>query len=71
MLPGCLDRTLFWTTADLETKLLDFKTYFAYRTLGPTTRGRTAAAYREALIVPMGISLPRPVSNTDSRLISQ
>ena len=24
----CLDRTLFWTTADLESKLLDFKTYF-------------------------------------------
>ena len=24
----CLDRTLFWTTADLENKLLDFKTYF-------------------------------------------
>lgn len=23
-----LDRTLFWTTADLESKLLDFKTYF-------------------------------------------
>ena len=23
----CLDRTLFWTTADLESKLLDFKTY--------------------------------------------
>ena len=27
-----LDRTLFWTTADLENKLLDFRTYFnAYR----------------------------------------
>jgi putative transposase len=24
----CLDRTLFWTTADLERKLLDFKIYF-------------------------------------------
>jgi hypothetical protein len=23
-----LDRTLFWTTADLENKLLDFTTYF-------------------------------------------
>jgi transposase InsO family protein len=29
----CLDRTLFWTTADLETKLLDFQNYFnGYRT---------------------------------------
>ena len=43
----------------------------AYRTLGPTTRGRTAAADREAPIVPMAISLPRPLSNTDSCLISQ
>ena len=24
----CLDRTLFWTTAGLESKLLEFKTYF-------------------------------------------
>ena len=24
----CLDRTLFWTAADLETKLLDFQRYF-------------------------------------------
>ena len=24
----CLDRTLFWTTADLETKLLDFQRYY-------------------------------------------
>ncbi len=29
----CLDRTLFWTTADLETKLLDFqRDYNGYRT---------------------------------------
>jgi len=26
-----LDRTLFWTTADLEDKLLDFRTYFNHR----------------------------------------
>jgi transposase InsO family protein len=24
----CLDRTLFWTTADLEAKLLDFQNYY-------------------------------------------
>jgi hypothetical protein len=24
----CLDRTLFWTAADLETKLLDFQRYY-------------------------------------------
>jgi transposase InsO family protein len=29
----CLDRTLFWTTADLEAKLLDFQNYYnGYRT---------------------------------------
>jgi hypothetical protein len=29
----CLDRTLFWTAADLEGKLLDFQRYFnGYRT---------------------------------------
>jgi hypothetical protein len=29
----CLDRTLFWTAADLEAKLLDFQRYFnGYRT---------------------------------------
>ena len=28
----CLDRTLFWTAADLETKLLEFQRYYnAYR----------------------------------------
>src|SRR5215472_16566226 len=41
----------------------------AYRTPEPPTRGRTATADREARIVPMAISLPRPVSNTDSCLI--
>ena len=25
----CLDRTLFWTAADLEMKLLDFQRYFS------------------------------------------
>jgi hypothetical protein len=29
----CLDRTLFWTTADLESKLLDFKHYWLFRVL--------------------------------------
>src|SRR5215469_18639960 len=43
----------------------------AYCTLGPTTRGRTAATDREAPIVPMGISWPKPVSNTDSCLTPQ
>jgi putative transposase len=37
----CLDRTLFWTSADLENKLLDFRTYFnGYRT-HTSREGRT------------------------------
>jgi hypothetical protein len=26
--PQCLDRSLFWTSADLEAKLLDFQNYY-------------------------------------------
>jgi transposase InsO family protein len=28
ILRGCLDRTLFWTAADLEMKLLEFQSYY-------------------------------------------
>jgi hypothetical protein len=36
----CLDRTLFWTTADLELKLLDFQGYSnGYRTHAGLTGG--------------------------------
>jgi putative transposase len=36
----CLDRTLFWTTADLESKLLDFKTYFNHHRTHSARAGR-------------------------------
>ena len=36
-----LDRTLFWTTADLENKLLDFKTYFNDHRTHAARAGRT------------------------------
>jgi putative transposase len=36
----CLDRTLFWTTADLESKLLDFKTYFNHHRTHGARAGR-------------------------------
>src|SRR5262249_12914087 len=36
----CLDRTLFWTTADLENKLLDFKTYFNHHRTHGARAGR-------------------------------
>jgi transposase InsO family protein len=51
----CLDRTLFWTTADLESKLLDFKTYFNHHR---THSGRTGR--------PPGDAPPRPVANFQS-----
>jgi transposase InsO family protein len=50
-----LDRTLFWTTADLESKLLDFKTYFNHH------RTHTARAGR-----PPDDAPPRPVANLQS-----
>jgi Integrase core domain len=33
----CLDRTLFWTTADLEMKLLDFQRYYNDVSYCPTS----------------------------------
>src|SRR2546430_2873618 len=35
-----LDRTLFWTTADLENKLLDFRTYFNHHRTHAARAGR-------------------------------
>ena len=35
-----LDRTLFWTTADLENKLLDFRTYFNHHRTHAALAGR-------------------------------
>jgi hypothetical protein len=35
-----LDRTLFWTAADLESKLLDFKTYFNHHRTHAAREGR-------------------------------
>jgi len=36
----CLDRTLFWTTVDLESKLLDFKAYFNHHRTHRARAGR-------------------------------
>jgi putative transposase len=36
----CLDRTLFWTTADLESKLFDFKTYYNFHRTHAGRAGR-------------------------------
>jgi transposase InsO family protein len=50
----CLDRTLFWSSADLESKLLDFKTYFNHHRPHAARRGRPPDAP------------PRPVANLQS-----
>src|SRR5262249_41640376 len=39
----CLDRTLFWTTADLEMKLLDFQRYYNGHRTHAGLAGRTPA----------------------------
>jgi len=51
----CLDRTLFWTSADLESKLLDFKTYFNHHRTHSAQAGRP----------PDGVPT-RPVANLQS-----
>ena len=51
----CLDRTLFWTAADLEVKLLDFQRYFnghrAHAGLfGLTPESRTSVGHAQASV---------------------
>jgi hypothetical protein len=50
-----LDRTLFWTTADLESKLVDFKTYFNPHRAHTAGRGR-----------PPEDAPPRPIAKLES-----
>src|ERR1019366_7615310 len=51
----CLDRTLFWTAADLEMKLFDFKTYFNHHRTHSARAGR-----------PPEDASPPPVANLQS-----
>ena len=46
----CLDRTLFWTSADLENKLLDFRTYFNFHCSHTALKGQTPAKTRPSRI---------------------
>ena len=50
-----LDQTLFWTTADLENKLLDFRAYFNHHRTHSALEGRTPA-----------MPVSRPVANLSS-----
>jgi len=52
-----LDRTLFWTKADLENKLLDFQTYFNKHRAPTGLQGRTPD---------QNPPLPRPVASLHS-----
>ena len=52
-----LDRMLFWTTADLESKLLDFQTYFNEHRAHTGLQGRTPD---------QDTRLPRPVADLHS-----
>src|ERR1019366_7039530 len=52
-----LDRTLFWTTADLENKLLDFRTYFNEHRSHTGLHGRTPDP---------DTPMSRPVASLDS-----
>ena len=69
----CLDRTLFWTAADLEMKLFEFQRYYneSSRPCGRWTgdrrhRFRTrAAATREPPFVPLAAALSRALSHAD------
>jgi putative transposase len=47
----CLDRTLFWTAADLETKLFDFQRYFKGHRAHAGLEGRTPEPSVDAGVV--------------------
>jgi hypothetical protein len=67
----CLDRTLFWTGADLERKLLDFQRYYnGHRTHGglggrPPESSSGLGRRRESQLVSLAGTLSWAVSNPD------
>jgi transposase InsO family protein len=52
----CVDRTLFWTTADLEMKLLDFQRYYNGHRTHAGLAGRTPASSRDAGVARASVS---------------
>jgi len=52
----CVDRTLFWTTADLEMKLLDFQRYYNGHRTHAGLDGRTPASSRDAGVARASVS---------------
>ena len=68
-----LDRILFWTTADLEAKLIDFQHYYNGHRTPAGLEGRLpeppAGGAVSSRFVPVAEALSRLVPNSDSRLI--
>jgi putative transposase len=54
-----LDRTLFWTTADLETKLLDFQNYYNGHRTHAGLKGRLPEPSLDKPVSPIGLDLYR------------
>jgi hypothetical protein len=72
----CLGRTLFWTTTDLEAKLLDFQHYYnehrthAGRKEAPAGNGRQRRSLTgKSQLLSMAEALSRLIPNADGRLI--
>jgi hypothetical protein len=67
-----LDPMLFWTSADLENKLLDFRTYFNHHRTHHSREGRTrVTTRRQSALVSLATTLSRPISHTHGRLSFQ
>jgi hypothetical protein len=73
-----LDRMLFWTTADLENKLLDFQTYFNEHRAHAGREGRTPEQdtrlprpVADLKLLWLATPLPRPLSHANSGLTLQ
>ena len=70
----CLDRTLFWTSVDLENKLLDFRTYFnAHPCLpgGANALSTRVPTHRQSPVPSMATPLSRLVSDPDRCLMNR
>ena len=63
-----LDHILFWTAADLENKLLDFRTYFNSHRTHTSMEGRTPNL-RKSPLVSMATSLSILISDTSGCVI--
>ena len=69
-----LDHILFWTTADLENKLLDFRTYFNNHRTHDSLEGRTpdtsgVSTNRKSPLDSLATALSSPVPDAGGRLI--